>query len=232
MVRPKRVLTLDIGGSSVKALVQGALEPRKAATGPGFTPKHLMQRIPRLVRGWKFDAVSIGFPCPTGESGPKMEPRNLAHGWVGLDLQQAFACPLRWANDAAMQALGNYEQGRMLFLGLGTGLGSALVAEGTVITLELSDLPFRDGLLGDGLGAAALKRTGKRKWQKRLLEVLPFLQKAFLADYVVLGGGNAKHLDAYPVGVRKSGNLSAFRGGVRMWEMAPGNGERFAWTFL
>jgi hypothetical protein len=230
--RPKRILTLDIGGSSIKALVQGALEPRRAPSGEDFTPKQLMDQIPQLVRGWAFDAVSIGFPGPTGDTGPRMEPRNLGPGWVGLDLQQAFGCPLRWSNDAAMQALGNFDRGRMLFLGLGTGLGSALVTEGTVVSLELSDLPFGSSLLGDRLGSGSLRKAGKKKWRKRLLRILPFLQRAFLADTIVLGGGNSKVVKSLPLGIRRSGNLAAFRGGVRMWERTPASAERFAWTFL
>ena len=227
---PGRILCVDIGGHKIKALLEGETQPRKAPTGRDFTPDRMMRAVRELARGWDYDAVSIGFPGLVGESGPKAETRNLGHGWVGFDFPRAFGRPVRWANDAAMQALGSYEGGRMLFLGLGTGLGSALVVERMVLTFELGDLPFGDLTLGQMLGRVGLKRSGKRKWRKLLLRTLPSLQKALLADYVVLGGGNSRHVEALPIGVRLGNNLTAFRGGVRMWDRNPENGP--FWTFL
>lgn len=229
---PSQVLSIDIGGHRVKALVQGGTKPRRSPTGRNFTPGDLLKVIRELTRGWTFDAVSIGFPGLVGESGPKAEPGNLGHGWVGFDVQSALDRPLRWANDACMQALGSYEGGRMLFLGLGTGLGSALVIDRRVIPLELCDLPYGKWTAGERLGHSGLKRHGKRKWGKSILRIVPGLQKALGADYVVLGGGNSKLVQALPVGVRIGSNLAAFRGGVRMWDPDPKDKTKAYWTFL
>jgi len=226
------ILCLDIGGSKIKALVQGGTEPRKAPTGVEFTPDAMMKALRELARGWDYDAVSIGFPGLVGEHGPKAETPNLGHGWVGYDYERAFGTPVRWANDAAMQALGSYEGGRMLFLGLGTGLGSALVVERHIFTLELGDLPFGSVTLGEILGRAGLRRRGKRRWRKSLMRVLPPMQKAMMADYVVIGGGNCRYVRALPVGVRIGNNLTAFRGGVRMWDTKPGAGRDPYWKFF
>lgn len=227
-----RILCVDIGGHSIKVLVQGGIEPRKAPTNPEFTPQRMLRAVRDLARGWAYDAVSIGFPGLVGESGPKAESPNLGHGWVGFDYPRAFHRPVRWANDAAMQALGSYEGGRMLFLGFGTGVGSALVWDKTILTLELGDLPYGGGTLGEALGREGLKRQGKRKWRKCLLRILPPLQKALSADYVVVGGGNSRHVQALPVGVRIGNNLTAFRGGVRMWDSNPRSKAEPCWTFI
>lgn len=229
---PGKILCVDIGGTKIKALVQGGTQPRKSPTGRDFTPDRMMRAVRELARGWDYKAVSIGYPGLVGDAGPKAETRNLGHGWVGYDFERAFGCPVRWANDAAMQALGSYEGGRMLFLGLGTGLGSALVVDRMILTLELGDLPFSDRTLGQMLGRAGMKREGKRKWRKILLRSLPQLQKSLMADYIVLGGGNSRHVEALPIGVRIGNNLTAFRGGVRMWDTHPGAKAEPYWTFL
>jgi hypothetical protein len=229
---PGPILSVDIGGSKIKILLQGHTQPRKAPTGREFTPERLMRAVKELARGWDYKAVSIGFPGLVGEFGPKAETRNLGHGWVGFDYPRAFGCPVRWANDAAMQALGSFEGGRMLFLGLGTGLGSAIVIDKLIMTLELGDLPFGDHTLGQMLGRSGLKREGKRKWRKILVRGLPPLQKSLMADYIVLGGGNSRYVETLPIGVRLGNNLTAFRGGVRMWDMAPGTRNAPYWTFV
>jgi hypothetical protein len=214
----KRILTVDVGGSKVKFLASGETEPRRIPSGPELTPAVMVEEVRRAARGWRYDAVSIGLPALVGPAGPAAEPGNLGPGWVGFDYAAAFGCPVRIANDAAMQALGSYDGGRMLFVGLGTGLGSALIADHVILPLELGDLPFRRSTLSGRLGRDALKKDGKKAWRKVVLRTLPALQKAFMADYVVLGGGNAKYLARkLPAGVRLGHNLTAFRGGFRLW---------------
>jgi hypothetical protein len=217
-VKHQRILAVDIGGSKLKILATGETEPRKAKTGPKFTPDEMVEEVKKLAKGWRFDAVSVGLPAQVGEHGPLAEPGNLGPGWVGFDYAAAFDCPVRLVNDAAMQALGSYDGGRMLFLGLGTGVGSALIADHVLIPLELGDLHFENGAVSDILGRSALEKNGKKKWRKAVFELVPPLQKAFLADYVMLGGGNAKHIGKkLPPGVRLGNNLTAFRGGYRLW---------------
>jgi len=222
-----RVLTVDIGGSSVKVMASGQTAPRKRRSGKKLTPAKMVKIVQELAEGWDYDAISIGYPGLVGNQGPSSEPRNLGPGWVGFDFSSAFGLPVRIMNDAAMQALGSYEGGRMLFLGLGTGVGSALITEEIILTLELGQLPYKRGeTLGEALGRQGLERLGKAAWRRVVMDVAPALMKAFLADSVVIGGGNAKKLKELPPGVRQSHNLTAFRGGFRLWniEDAPGNG--------
>ena len=177
-----------------------------------------MDTVRKLAKGWRYQAVSIGLPAQVGAEGPIAEPGNLGPGWVGFDYAAAFGCPVRIVNDAAMQALGSYDGGRMLFLGLGTGVGSALIADHVLVSLELGDLHFAEGSVSDLLGRRALEKDGKKAWRKAVFALVPPLQKAFLADYVVLGGGNAKHIGKkLPPAVRIGNNLTAFRGGYRVW---------------
>ena len=214
----RHVLAIDVGGTKVKALVNGETEPRKAKTGPEFTPEKLVALVPKLAKGWKFDAISIGLPALVSANGPVAEPGNLGPGWVGFDFVAAFDCPARIVNDAAMQALGSYDGGRMLFIGLGTGVGSALIVDQVLVGLELGDLRFDERCVSEIIGRPALEKEGKKAWRKSVLALVPPLQKAFLADYVVLGGGNAKYMGkALPPGVRLGNNLTAFRGGFRLW---------------
>jgi len=217
--RPGRILAVDIGGTKLKVLATGETEPRKAKSGPELTPDRMVDLVRKLAEGWRYDAVSIGLPSQMGADGPAAEPGNLGPGWVGFDYAAAFGCPVRIVNDAAMQALGCYDGGRMLFLGLGTGVGSALIADHVLVALELGDLHFDEaGSVSDMLGRAALEKEGKKAWRKAVFALVPPLQKAFLADYVMLGGGNAKHLGKkLPPGVRLGSNLTAFRGGYRLW---------------
>ena len=213
------ILSVDVGGTKVKMLATGLTEARKLPSGRKLKPAAMVDAVKEAANDWKYDAVSIGLPTRVGGNGPLAEPGNLGPGWVGFDFASAFGCPVRMANDAAMQALGGYDGGRMLFLGLGTGLGSALIVEHNIIALELGDLAFRDGKLSDHLGRAGLKRAGKRKWNRWIREALPALQQAFQVDYLLLGGGNAKHVDILPPGVRLGNNLTALRGGFRLWSM-------------
>jgi polyphosphate glucokinase len=180
----------------------------------------MVKSVQELAEGWEYEAVSIGYPGLVGSSGPRSEPGNLGSGWVGFDYSAAFERPVRIVNDAAMQALGSYEGGRMLFLGLGTGLGSTLISENVIVTLELGQLPFRArGTLSDLLGRRGLARLGKKTWRATIQEVVPILMGSFVADYVVLGGGNSKEVKELPPGARLGHNLTAFRGGSRLWHL-------------
>jgi polyphosphate glucokinase len=215
----RRILTIDIGGSGVKILVSGQTKPRRRRSGKTLTPSKLIQIVQALADDWKYDAVSIGYPGLVGKDGPSSEPGNLGPGWVGFDFGAAFDRPIRIVNDAAMQALGSYEGGSMLYLGLGSGLGSALIVHGDVMALELGCLPY-DGnqTLADLLGDPGLRRLGKRVWRQVVIQTAAAMMKAFLVDGLVLGGGNTKELKVdLPPGVRLGHNLTAFRGGFRLW---------------
>ena len=217
---PKRILVIDIGGTKMKMLASGQTEPRKAPSGRKFTPNQLVTEVREAAKGWKWDAISIGYPGLVGDQGPRSEPGNLGFGWVGFDYASAFGCPVRIMNDAAMQALGSYEGGRMLFVGLGTGFGSALIADNVLVMLELGALPSANGTpLGETLGQQGRKRLGRKAWRRMVLDTLPALMHAFVADYVVVGGGNAKEFKELPPGVRMGHNLTAFRGGFRLWHV-------------
>jgi hypothetical protein len=219
VVAPKKILSIDIGGTKVKFLASGETEPRKIPSGPQMRPADMVEQIRKLSLDWRYTAVSIGYPGQVGSSGPRAEPGNLGSGWVGFDFAAAFGCPVRIVNDAAMQALGSYDGGRMLFLGLGTGLGSVLIVDHAVVPLELGELNYKEGRTFSGrLGRESLEKIGKKRWRERVLSMVPSLQRAFLADYVVVGGGNSKLLkEPLPPGVRLGHNLTAFRGGYRLW---------------
>jgi polyphosphate glucokinase len=216
---PRSILAVDVGGTRVKILATGRSEPRRRRTGPAMTPQDLVARVQELAADWDYEAVSLGYPGPVGDDGPRSEPGNLGPGWVGFNFAAAFGKPVRILNDAAMQALGSYDGGRMLFLGLGTGLGSALISESVIVPLELGHLPYRGGALWEVLGRRGLKRVGKKRWRRAVDRVVPALMSATLADYVVLGGGNAKLIKTAPPGARLSNNLTAFRGGFRLWHL-------------
>jgi polyphosphate glucokinase len=214
-----KVLVIDIGGSNVKLLASGQRAPRKLKSGEKLTPKHLARELPKLTKGWKYDVIALGYPGRVGPEGPEAEPGNLGRGWTGFDYQKAFKRPIRIVNDAALQALGAYEGGRMLFLGLGPGVGSAIVTDRVVVPLELGDLLWTGGtsLFGE-IGKAACKRDGTKKWSRKVFEITDVLRKAMHADYVVLGGGNAKHVHPLPPHTRRGSNRDAFKGGFRLWE--------------
>src|SRR5919197_1730477 len=217
---PTTILVIDIGGSKVKILATGETEPCTCPSGKRLTPAQMVAAVQELAAGWTYEAVSIGYPGVVGARGPRSEPGNLGSGWVGFNFAAAFDRPVRIINDAAMQALGNYEGGRMLFLGLGTGLGSALIADRVIVPLELADLPAPGGpRLGHILGRRGLQRLGTKAWRRAVRTLVPILMHAFLADYVVLGGGNARHLKRLPPGTRLGHNQTAFRGGFRLWTL-------------
>jgi len=212
------VLVIDIGGTHVKTLATGQTEPRRFASGPALTAARMVSGVRKLVRGWTYDAVAIGYPGVVARGRPIVEPRNLAKGWVGFDYRAAFGRPVKIMNDAAMQALGSYKGGVMLFLGLGTGLGSALVVDGIVEPMELAHLPYRKGTFEDYLGLRGLEKRGKKKWRKHVAAAVEGLVAALEPDDVVLGGGNAKRLKELPSGCRLGDNGNAFLGGFRLWE--------------
>lgn len=219
-LRPRRILAIDVGGTKIKFLLKGEHEPRKIASGRRFTAVDLVEAMKEAAADWKFDAVSIGYPGLVGDQGPVSEPGNLGPGWLGFDFAGAFGVPVKIMNDAAMQALGSYEGGRMLFLSLGTGLGSTLIADNVIVPLELGQLPYADGQrLGVLVGRRGLKSLGKAKWREIVVEMIGSLQGAFNANYIVFGGGNAKLIDEPPPGARCGNNLAAFRGGFRMWSL-------------
>ena len=214
-----KVLVVDIGGTNVKMLATGQKEPRKYPSGPTMTPEKMVRLVKKSVRDWKFDCVSLGYPGPIINGHPLREPHNLGAGWVGFNFHKAFGRPLKIINDAAMQALGSYEGGRMLFLGLGTGLGSAMIVNGTLEPMELAHLIYKHGkTYEDYLGLRGLERSGKKKWRKDVAKITKRLKTALEADYVVLGGGNSKKLKELPPGARLGNNLNAFLGGFRLWE--------------
>ncbi|HEX3727685.1 MAG TPA: ROK family protein [Pirellulales bacterium] len=213
-----RVLTVDVGGTHVKILATGEMEERKFDSGPTMTAELMVAAVRPLAEDWKYEVVSIGYPGPVLRGKPVAEPRNLAPGWVGFDYEQAFGCPVKLINDAAMQALGSYDGGKMLFLGLGTGLGTTMIVEGIVEPMELSHLPYRKRTYEDYVGLRGLRRLGPKKWRRCVADVVEKLTAALQPDYVVLGGGNAKELHDLPPNCRLGDNANAFRGGFRLWE--------------
>lgn len=213
-----KVLVIDVGGTHVKILATGQSRPRQFASGPGLTPAGMVAGVLKLATGWTFDRVSIGYPGPVWHDQPIAEPHNLAGGWVGFDYAKAFKCPVRMINDAAMQALGSYRGGKMLFLGLGTGLGNALIVDEVVVPMELGHLPYRKGEFEDYVGLRGLKKYGPKKWRAYVADVVGRLVNAVLPEDVVLGGGNAKLLKTLPRGCRLGDNADAFVGGFRLWE--------------
>jgi polyphosphate glucokinase len=222
MTRAKRVLAIDIGGTNIKILATGQAERRKFASGPTITPARMVAGVKRLAADWTYDVVSIGYPGQVLKGRIVTEPHNLAPGWVGFDFVAAFGRPVKLMNDAAMQALGSYKGGTMLFLGLGTGLGSALVVDGTVVPMELGHLPWGKGTFEDLLGVSALEKHGRKAWQKDVLKTVERFIAALHLDDIVLGGGNAKKLKEVPAGCRVGDNANAFLGGFKLWEPADG----------
>jgi polyphosphate glucokinase len=214
------VLVIDVGGTHVKILVTGQKEHRQFLSGPTLTAKQMVAGVKQLAAEWKYDAISIGYPGRVRRGRVDAEPHNLAAGWVGFDFEAAFARPVKILNDAAMQALGSYKGGELLFLGLGTGLGSALVTNGVVVPMELAHLPFKRRTYEDYMGLRGLERLGKKKWRKYVEYGVARLIDALLPEDVVIGGGNVKDLKQLPLGCRAGDNANAFVGGFRMWEEA------------
>jgi polyphosphate glucokinase len=215
--RVKRVLVVDVGGTSVKILATGQSESRSFPSGPKLTPKRMVARVIELAADWTYDVVSIGYPGPVLGGRPAAEPINLGRGWVAFDFARAFGRPVKVINDAAMQALGSYKGGKMLFLGLGTGLGTALIVEDMVKPMELGHLPYKKRTYEDYVGRAGLEHDGKKKWRRHVADVVERLIAALQPDDTVIGGGNVNRLDALPPRCRAGENANAFRGGFRLW---------------
>jgi hypothetical protein len=227
----KKVLVVDIGGTNVKAMISREGR-RKFSSGPGLTPRQLHAMLDGKLDDWKYDVVSVGFPAPVKNGRILTDPKNLGKGWTRFNFEKAFGKPVRVINDAAMQALGSYRGGRMLFIGLGTGFGSALVWNGVVLPLELSELPYlAKGTVEDRVGKAGLKQIGRKNWEEDVERILTQLQRAFVVDYIVLGGGNAKLLERLPRGVERGHNRNACLGGQRVWQNNPST-RRPKWTIL
>jgi predicted NBD/HSP70 family sugar kinase len=225
----RTVLVVDVGGTHVKLLTSDADEPRHFESGPEMTPEQAVDGIRGAVHGWSWDVASVGVPTPVRGGKIIADPVNLGRGWVGFDFGDALGTPTKLVNDAAMQAIGSYDGGRMLFLGLGTGLGSALIVDGVVEPLELGHLPYKKKTFEDYVSEPARKRRGKKKWINDVFDVVARLEAALEPDYVVIGGGGVKHLEELPPNARRGGNEAAFTGGFRLWEPAwsprPGVGE-------
>ena len=215
----QKILVVDIGGTNVKLLATGHRTPVKIPSGPEMTPRKMVAAVRKAAGEWQYSKVSIGYPGPVLNGKPVSDPHNLACGWIGFDFRKAFGRPVKLVNDAAMQAIGSYEGRRMLFLGLGTGLGSALIADGVLEPMELAHLPYKNGrTYEDYIGLQGLKRLGKKKWRRHVTDVVTRLKAALCVDYVVIGGGNAKLLKKLPEGARLGTNANAFRGGFRLWQ--------------
>lgn len=219
-----KALVIDVGGTHVKVIASGQTESRRFDSGPDLLPEHMVARTREITSDWRYDAVAIGYPGPVLRNRAIGEPHNLAHGWVGFDFTLAFKRPVKMMNDAAMQALGSYNGGSMLFLGLGTGLGSAMIVDGIIEPMELAHLPYRKHTYEYYVGQRGLERAGKKRWRGYIADVVARLVDALEPEDVVLGGGNAKHIAKHmkdlPLGCRLGDNANAFLGGFRLWENA------------
>jgi polyphosphate glucokinase len=219
--KPNNVLVVDVGGTHVKVSDSHHKTPVKIDSGPKMTPRLMTSAVRKVAADWNYSVASIGYPGPVLHGKPVADPYNLGKGWVGFDFKKAFGCPVKLVNDAAMQAIGSYEGGRMLFLGLGTGLGSAMIVDGVLEPMELAHLPYKNGrTYEDYVGLAGLGRLGKKKWRRHVFDITERLKSALEADYVVLGGGNARLLKKLPPGARLGDNANAIRGGLRLWDPA------------
>ena len=213
------ILTVDVGGQHVKVLATGQTEPRRMDSGRHLTAMQMVKGVKEMTADWRYEVISLGYPGQVVHNMPAHEPVNLGRGWTGFDYAEAFGCPVRIMNDAAMQALGSYEGGRMLFLGVGTGLGSALIIDGQLEPMELGHLPYKKGKsYEDFVSERALRRVGVKQWRREVGAVIEIFRAALAPDYIVLGGGNAKRMKELAEGVRRGGNENAFIGGVRLWE--------------
>ncbi len=227
----KRILAIDVGGSNVKLMIS-RWEKRKFKSGPDLTPREMVAQMKPLLQDWSFDAVSMGFPAPVRNGRIMSEPKHLGPGWTRFNYEKSLGKPIRIINDAAMQALGSFHGGRMLFLGLGTGLGSTLIWETNVLPLELGDLPYGNGeIIEDYLGKSGMKELGEKRWKREVLRAVLLLKKSVVADYVFLGGGSAKKFDQLPDGIELGHNRNAFLGGVRLWQTDPRT-RRAKWRIM
>ena len=227
----KPILVIDVGGSNVKLMIS-RFEKRKFKSGPDLTPREMVAQMKTLLRDWSFDVISMGFPAPVRNGRIISEPKHLGPGWTRFNYEKSLGRPIRIINDAAMQALGSFHGGRMLFLGLGTGLGSTLIWETSVLPLELGDLPYGNGdIIEDYLGKSGMKQLGEKAWKREVLRAVLSLKKSLIADYVVLGGGSAKKFDELPSGIEPGQNRNAFLGGVRLWQIDPRT-QRAKWRIM
>jgi predicted NBD/HSP70 family sugar kinase len=223
--RPRRILVLDVGGSHIRVAHSAHAKVYRIPSGPSMDPTRMMKKLARELKGERYSAVSIGYPGLVIRGKIRREPHNLAKGWVDFDFARAFGCPTRIVNDAAMQALGSYGGGNMLFLGLGTGLGTAMIYDGALAPMELAHLAYKKGrTYEDYVGERGLLRLGKKKWEKEVYAVVETLSAALEPDYVMLGGGNVRKLKQLPPGVRRGDNLNAIVGGIRLWADPPSQG--------
>jgi polyphosphate glucokinase len=217
--RQKTILAVDVGGTHVKVMTNKGHTRREFASGPHLSAKEMVKQVKALTQDWSYNYISVGYPGPVVHNRPLAEPYNLGHGWLGFDFAKAFGRPTKVVNDAAMQALGSYQGGRMLFLGLGTGLGSAMIVDGILEPMEIAHLPYRKGeTYEDCVGAKGLERHGKKKWRRRVADVVKHFIAALEPDYVVLGGGNVDKLGRLPPKTRLGDNANAFKGGFRLWD--------------
>ena len=213
-----KILAIDVGGSHIKALVTGETQHRKFDSGPTLTAEEMAVGVRQMVEGWNYDVASIGYPGPVHGGKPALEPQNLGNGWVDFDYAAALGCPVRMINDAAMQALGSYEGGKMLFLGLGTGLGSTMIVADQILPMELGDMPYRKRTFEEYVGRMGLKRLGRKRWRYCVFDVIERLTAALQPEYIVLGGGNVELLKTLPPNCRPGDNANAFKGGFRLWQ--------------
>lgn len=220
-----KVLVIDVGGTNIKVLVSGEKIPRKFASGPEMSASEMVTGVKEITKDWHYEVVAIGYPGPVLQNRPLAEPHNLGKGWVGFSFERAFGRPVKVVNDAAMQALGSYKKGKMLFLGLGTGLGTALVVGGIVEPMELGHLPYRKATYEDYVGLRGLERLGRKKWRKKVFDVVERLMEALEPDEIVMGGGNVKKLKKLPPHCRAGDNFNAFIGGFRLWNQDVGHTE-------
>jgi polyphosphate glucokinase len=215
------ILVIDVGGTNIKVLATGHATRRQLPSSPTLTAAQMVKAVKALTDDWQYDRITIGYPGPVKDGRIVAEPTHLGGGWVRCDFERAFGCPVKLLNDAAMQALGSYRGGSLLFLGLGTGLGTALIVDGVIAPLELAHLPYRKGTYEDYVGLRGLERSGKKKWRRHVFDVVERLRVALQADDLVLGGGNVKFLDRLPDGARLGNNTNAFKGGYRLWAESP-----------
>jgi polyphosphate glucokinase len=221
-----KILVIDVGGTHIKVRATGRKNRLKIPSGPEMTAGKMVAAVRKGVAGWKYDVITIGYPGPVPHGNIASEPHNLGSGWVKFNFKKAFGRPVKIINDAAMQALGSYRGKQMLFLGLGTGLGSAMIVDGVLVPMELAHLPYKNGgTYEDYVGLTGLQRLGKKKWRHHVSDVVERLKAALVADYVILGGGNAKLLKKLPPGSELGNNAHAFRGGLRLWSKS--NGQNF-----
>ena len=219
----RTILAIDVGGSHVKVMTNRGRTKREFVSGPHLSAKAMVKGVRKLTEDWSYDVISVGYPGVVVRNRPLVEPHNLGRGWAGFDFEKAFGCPTQVVNDALMQALGSYDGGRMLFLGLGTGLGSAMILDGVLMPMELGHLPYRKGrTFEDYVGIAGLKRLGRKKWKRRVAEVVEDLAAALRPEYIVLGGGNVAKLDKLPAKAKRGNNEDAFEGGFRLWDKRSG----------